>query len=177
MPIRAPVWATEPDLVNYVGVCWALFRGHSAGTRPSSMAALISACKSVTPSEAVLMIRCAIFALVAGVRCDQSMRSTAVFSADLMIITSSGLNFGGGSLCISGSLRYTEPGRADTGCENGSRTVAHRARVAHPGRCFLSASRRDQVTVSPAAAVKRTDGRVPRTPAWAGRFHTTCRDT
>ena len=90
MPIRTPVWVAEPHL----GVCWALFRGHSAGTRPSSTAALINASKSVTPSEAVLMIRCAIFALVASVRCDWSMRSTAVFSADLMSITSSGLNFG-----------------------------------------------------------------------------------
>ena len=41
--------------------------GHAAGTRPSSTAALISACGSVTPSEAVRTIRCAIFALVAGV--------------------------------------------------------------------------------------------------------------
>jgi len=50
------------------------------------------------------MIRCAIFDLVAGVRCDRSMRSTAVFSADRMSITNSGLNFAGGGLCISGSL-------------------------------------------------------------------------
>jgi len=69
---------------------------HAAGARPSSTAAFVNACKSVTPSEAVLMIRCAIFDLVAGVRCDRSMRSTAVFSADLMSITSSGLNFAGG---------------------------------------------------------------------------------
>ena len=58
----------------------------------------------MTPSEAVLMIRCAIFALVAGVRCDRSMRSTAVFSADLISITSSGLNFASSGLGISGSL-------------------------------------------------------------------------
>ena len=77
---------------------------HSAGTRPSSTAALVNACKSVTPSEAVLTIRCAIFALVAGVRCDWSMRSTAVFSANLMRISSSGLNFAGGGLGNSGSL-------------------------------------------------------------------------
>jgi len=77
---------------------------HAAGSRPSSTAALVNARKSVTPSEAVLTIRCAIFALVAGVRCDRSMRSTAVFSADLMRITSSGLNFAGGTQFISGSM-------------------------------------------------------------------------
>ena len=78
---------------------------HSAGTLPSSTAALVNECKSVTPSEAALTIRCAIFALVAGVRCDRSMRSTAVFSADLMSITNSGLNFAGGASGISDPLR------------------------------------------------------------------------
>lgn len=48
-------------------------RGHAAGTHPSSTAALINTYKSVTPSEAVRTIRCAIFAFVAGVRFDRSI--------------------------------------------------------------------------------------------------------
>ena len=49
-------------------------QGHAAGTWPSSTAASISACKSETPSDAVWTIRFAIFSLVAGVRCDRSIR-------------------------------------------------------------------------------------------------------
>jgi hypothetical protein len=80
---------------------WAAHH-YAAGSRPSSAAALFNASKSVMPSETVLTIRCAIFAFVPGVRCEWSMRSTAMFSADLMSITSSGLNFGSCSFCISG---------------------------------------------------------------------------
>jgi hypothetical protein len=58
--------------------------GHqAAGTLPSSTAACVIACKSVTPSEAVLGILCAIFALVADLWCDLSMRSTAESDVDV----------------------------------------------------------------------------------------------
>jgi len=79
--------------------------GHAAGTRPSSTAALISSCGSVTPSEAVRTIRCAIFALVAGVRCDRSIRRTAMSSAVFMILTNSGLKLAGEIFVITGFLK------------------------------------------------------------------------
>ena len=97
-------------------------------TRPSSTAALVSARKSVTPSEAVLTIRCAIFALVAGVRCDRSMRSTAVSNADLMRITISGLNFGSCSFCISGCRL---PFNCDRWCVSAVTTSRRKIDYAH----------------------------------------------
>ena len=92
--LRALIAASSDDvLLVFVSTCALMFgvgtaltasclgsrrianciHGHAAGTRPSSTAALTSACKSVTPSEAVLTIRCAIFALVADVRCEPSI--------------------------------------------------------------------------------------------------------
>src|ERR1700690_3769400 len=86
--------------------------GHAAGTRPSSTAALVKPCKSATPADAVRTTRCAIFALVAGVRCDGATRSTAASSADFMIATNSGLKLAGGTSIIAGSslgCRLTGP--------------------------------------------------------------------
>lgn len=56
-----------------VGMDLSHLRRHAARTRPSSTAAVINTCKSVTPSEAVRTIRCAIFAFVAG--CHRSILS------------------------------------------------------------------------------------------------------
>jgi hypothetical protein len=82
------------------GIAYVTLRRHAARTRPSSTAALINTSKSVTPSAAVLTIRCAIS--VAGVRCDRSIRSTAVCSAEFMRATNSGMKVVGGTL-VTGS--------------------------------------------------------------------------
>jgi hypothetical protein len=65
--------------------------GYSSDTRPSSTAALIKAWGSVTPSEAIATIRWAILAFIAGVGREWSIRLTAMSSADLIVVSNSGL--------------------------------------------------------------------------------------
>lgn len=69
--------------------------GHFSDTRPSSTAALIKAWGSVTPSEAIATIRWAILAFIAGVGREWSIRLTATSSADLIVVSNSGLKLAG----------------------------------------------------------------------------------
>src|SRR5215216_2127712 len=74
--------------------------GYSSDTRPSSTAALIKAWGSVTPSEAIATIRWAILAFIAGVGREWSIRLTATSSADLIVVSNSGLKLAGVTIGI-----------------------------------------------------------------------------
>ena len=64
----------------------------AAPTATARMKLTLAVAESVTPSDAARRIRCAIFALVAGVRWPISIWSTAASSADRIVETSSGSN-------------------------------------------------------------------------------------
>ena len=81
-----------PPACDGVKISWSRGRnGYSSDTRPSSTAALIKAWGSVTPSEAIATIRWAILAFIAGVGREWSIRLTAMSSADLIVVSNSGL--------------------------------------------------------------------------------------
>jgi hypothetical protein len=85
-PLLIILYGSQPDLTQE---CYRWIWPQSAGCFPSSIATAFSCSGSVTPCDASLNIRSAIFAFVAGVRLATSICSTAASRTDRIVQTSS----------------------------------------------------------------------------------------